>query len=134
MRKLLPDKGNLFQLQEHAVWENEDGSYEYMAWDPKPEKLSWISGKAIIVEDVLCLTRVISEGEEENLQSRQEVESELNKLPKWDKTKYYCVILGGTRATLIKDSATGTLLKSGEEDFEAAERMLKKNGVTLLSG
>jgi hypothetical protein len=134
MRKLLPDKGNLFQLQEHAVWENEDGSYEYMAWDPKPEKLSWISGKAIIVEDVLCLTRVVSEGEEENLQSPQDLASELSKLPKWDKTKYYCIIVGGTRATLIKYCETGEPLKAGEEDFKAAEEMLKKNGITLLSG
>jgi hypothetical protein len=134
MRKLLVDKDNVFQLQEYAVWENEDGSNDYMTWDTKPEKLSWISGKAVIIEDVLCLTVIASEGEEENFKSVQEVEFELNKLPKWDKTKYYCVVIGMTEATLIKYSATGTLLESKEEDFKAAKEMLQKNGVTLLSG
>jgi hypothetical protein len=134
MRKLLVDKDNVFQLGEHAVWENEDGSYDYMTWDTKPEKLSWISGKAVILEEVLCLTIIASEGEEETFQSRQDLEFELNKLPKWDKTKYYCVVIGGTRATLIKYSETGTPLKSEEEDFKAAKQMLEKHGVMLLSG
>jgi hypothetical protein len=134
MRKLLIDKENVFQLGEHAVWENEDGSYDYMTWDTKPEKLSWISGKAVILEEVLCLTVIASEGEEESFQSPQEIEFELNKLPKWDKTKYYCVVIGMTEATLIKYSKTGTLLESEGEDFKAAQEILHKNGVTLLSG
>lgn len=134
MRKLLIDKDNVFQLHEHAIWENEDGSFDYMAWDSKPKKLSWISGKAVILEDVLCLTVVASEGGEENLKSLQEVESELKKLPKWDKTKYYCVVIGGTMATLIKHCATGKPLKREEEEFRAAASMLEKHGVKLLSG
>ena len=134
MRKLLPEKRKVFHVQEHAVWENEDGTYEYMTWDTKPKKLSWISGRAVILEDVLCLTIVASEGEEKTFQSWQDIEFELNKLPKWDKTKYYCVVIGGTQATLIKHCETGTPLKGEEEDFRAAALMLEKHGVELLSG
>jgi hypothetical protein len=134
MRKLLPGKEKVFHLHEYAVWEGEDEFYGYMAWDTKAEKISWISGKAIIVGDVFCLTLVTSEGDEEDLQSPQDLASELSKLPKWDKTKYYCVIVGGTRATLIKYCETGEPLKAGEEDLKATEEMLKKNGITLLSG
>ncbi|MBW2173858.1 MAG: hypothetical protein JRF64_04310 [Deltaproteobacteria bacterium] len=134
MRKLLVDKDNVFQLQEHAVWQNEDGSNDYMAWDTKPDKLSWYGGKAVIIEDVLCLTAIASEGEEENFKSVQEVELELNKLPKWDKTKYYCVVIAGSEATLIKYCETGKPLESGEADFNAAKEMLQKEGVRLLSG
>jgi hypothetical protein len=134
MRKLLVDKDNVFQLQEHAVWQNEDGSNDYMAWDTKPDKLSWFRGKAVIIEDVLCLTAIASEGEEENFKSVQEVELELNKLPKWDKTKYYCVVIAGSEATLIKYCETGKPLESGEAGFKAAKEMLQKEGVRLLSG
>ena len=134
MRKLLVDKDNVFQLQEHAVWQNEDGSNDYMAWDTKPDKLSWYGGKAVIIEDVLCFTAIASEGEEENFKSVQEVELELNKLPKWDKTKYYCVVIAGSEATLIKYCETGKPLESGEADFNAAKEMLQKEGVRLLSG
>ena len=132
MRKLLLEKDKVFHLQEHAVWKNDDGSYNYMSWDSKPEKLTWVSGIAIVVENLLCLTVPQSEGEEESMQSIQEVEFELNKLPNWDKTKYYCVlVLGGSIAALIKHCDTGEPLEAGEKDYISLERLLEKFGTTL---
>ena len=132
MRKLLLEKETVFHLQEHAVWENDDGSYEYRSWDSKSEALTWLSGIAIVVENLLCLTVPRSEGEEESIKSIQEVEFELNRLPKWDKTKYYCVlVLGGKVAALIKHCDTGEPLEAGEKDYNTAKMMLEKLGVEL---
>jgi hypothetical protein len=131
MRKLLPDKSSVFQLQEYAVWENEDGSYEYMSWDDKSDELTWVSGKGMIIEDVLCLTSIASEGNEETFETKLDVEFELNQLPKWDKTQYYCVVLGGELAVLPQYCETGKPVKKEEEDYNAVKEMLRKHGATL---
>jgi hypothetical protein len=134
MRTLLPDKEQVYHLQEYAVWRNENGTYEYMAWDDKAEKLMWIRGGAMIVEDVLCLKSIESDGEEESMETKLDVRFELTQFPKWDRTKYCCVVLGEKVATLIQYCETGEPLKAEGEDYEAAKKMLAKNGILLQSG
>jgi hypothetical protein len=132
MLKSLRDKKDVFHLQEHAVWRREDGIYEYMSWDTRREKLTWISGIALVVEDILCLTVPQSEGEEESVPSRLDLEFELSKLPKWDKTKYYCVlVIGGRQAALVQRCENGQPLKAGEEDFNKVKEMLAKHDVAF---
>jgi hypothetical protein len=95
VRKLLTGDKHVYHMREYAIVENDNGTYEYVAWDSKGGKLSWIRGEARILEDVLALTRITSEGEEETLKTIKEVRKELKKLPDWwGKTKYYCVVLG----------------------------------------
>ncbi len=131
MRKLLPEKEKVFHLHEYAVWEGEDEFYEYMSWDDKQDKLTWVSGKGIIIEDVLCLASITSEGDEKNFKTKLEVELELNRLPKWDKTKYYCAIVGGELAVLPQYCETGEPVKKEKEDYNAVRRMLRKHGAIL---
>jgi hypothetical protein len=130
LAKLLGDKGPVYHLQEYAVSGCEDGTYEYVAWDARGDKLSWIRGEARIVGGVLCLSNITSEGEEQSMETLFEVKCELHQLPKWDKTKYYCVVVG-EQAALIKDCDTGELLEHDGEAFRMARKMLKEHGVTL---
>lgn len=131
MRRLLPEKENVFHLQGYAVWRNENGTYEYMAWDDKGEKLTWMRGSAMIVEDVFCLKSIESEGEDEGMETKLDVAFELNQFPKWEKTKYYCVVLGEHAATLIQYCDTGEAVKKEGEDFTAAKEMLAKHQIML---
>ena len=129
MTKLLADKERAYHLQEYAIWQNEDGTYQYKAWDSKDEKLSWITGAARIVEDVLCVMSITSEGEEEGIETEFELKVELHQLPKWDKTKYYCVVVAEQEAALIKYCDSGKSLEIGEDDYNAAKGMLLKHGL-----
>ena len=132
MRKLLADKEHEYHLHEYAVVENEDGTCEYIAWDSKGEKLSWIRGEAKILRDVLGLTSITSEGEEENIETPLELKYELSQLPNWDKTKYYCVITqryGG----LLKYCATGKFVMKGEQEYKTVQEKLATHGVTISS-
>jgi hypothetical protein len=131
MTKLLAHKERAYHLQEYAIWQNEDGTYQYKAWDSKDEKLSWITGKAKIVEDVICLMSITSEGQEESVETEFELKVELHQLPKWDKTKYYCVLLGEQEAALIKYCDSGKSLEIGQDDYNAAKEMLQKHGLEL---
>ena len=85
----------------------------------------------MIVEDVFCLKSIESDGEEKNMETRLDVEFELNQFPKWDKTKYYCVVLGDQAATLIQYCETGEAVKKEDEDFAAAREMLAKHKLIL---
>jgi hypothetical protein len=131
VENVLADKEHVCHLQEYAVLENEDGTYEYVTWDVKGEKLSWIRGQANILEDVFCLRNITSEGEEETMESPLEVKYELNQLPKWNKTKYYCVVIGEQQAALIKHCDTGELLDPDSKEYSAVKKMFEKFGVTL---
>jgi len=131
MLKLLPGKKNVFHLHEYAVWEGEDEFYGYMTWDDKGEMLTYATGKAMIIEDVLCLASIASGGDETNFKTKPEVESELNQFPKWDKTKYYCAIIAGEFAALPQYCETGKPLKKGEEEYNALKEMLEKHGAAL---
>jgi hypothetical protein len=132
MRKLLPDKEKVFHLHEYAVWKGEDAFYGYMAWDDKGEVLTWVTGKGMIIENVLCLAAIASQGDEGTFKTKQEVEFELNKLPKWDKTKYYCAIIAGEFAAMPQYCETGKPLKKEEEEYKALKEMLVKHGAELL--
>jgi hypothetical protein len=59
------------------------------------------------------------------------VDFELNQLPKWDKTKYYCAIIAGEFAALPQYCETGKPLTKGEEDYNAVKEMLEKHGAVL---
>ena len=131
MRRLLPNDKTVYSLQEYAIVHVEDEKFEYVAWDDKKETdgLLWIRGPAVIVEDFLCLISITADGEEENVDSRLELKYELGQLPEWDKTKYYCVVLGGNIATLMKYCGTGNPIKKGSQEFKNAQEMLQKNGI-----
>jgi hypothetical protein len=128
---LLADQEHVCNLQEYAILENDDGTYEYVTWDARGEKLSWIRGQAAILEDVLCLRNITSEGKEERLDSPLEVKYELNQLPKWNKTKYYCVVIGEKQAALVKQCDTGELLDPDSKEYCAVRKMFEKFGVAL---
>jgi hypothetical protein len=133
MIKLLADEKAAYHLQEHAIVENEDGTYEYVSWDLKGDKLFWIRGGAIILEDVLGLTSITSEGEEEDIETQLELKYELSQLPTWHKTKYYCVITGAQYGTLLKYCDTGDFVKKEEQDYEMIRKKLAAHRVTLFS-
>ena len=133
MTDFLADKERAYHLQEHAILENEDGTYEYMAWDTKGEKLSWIRGQAKILGDVLGLTSITSEGEEETIETQLELKYELNQLPEWDKTTYYCVITQASLGGLLKYCGTGKFVMKGEQEHKAVQEKLKTYGVHISS-
>ncbi len=132
MKKLFADKKNVYRLREYAILEDEKRTYEYVAWDDKSGKLSWIRGEAALAGDVLALTRIISEGEEETLKTMKEVRKELKKLPDWggDKSKFYCAVVG-PNACLLSDCVTGKTLKPDSEEFKSAQGTLREHGVIL---
>ena len=133
MIKLLADEKTVYHLQEHAIIENEDGAYEYVSWDLKGDKPSWIRGGAIILEDVLGLVSIASEGEEEDIETQLELKYELGQLPDWDKTKYYCVITRAQYGSLLKYCDTGDFVKKGNKEYKTIQDRLAAHGVTLFS-
>lgn len=128
---VLAEKEHVYHLQEYAVLESEEGTYEYVGWDAKREELSWIRGQATIVEDVFCLRNITSEGEEETMETPLEVKYELQQLPKWNKTKYYCVVIGEQQAALLKNCDNGKLVEQDAEEYTVVKKMLETCGVTL---
>ena len=131
MRKLLTGDKHVYHMREYAIVENDNGTYEYVAWDSKGRKLSWIRGEARILEDILALTQITSQGEEQTLETMKEVRKELKKLPDWwGKTKYYCVVLDQF-AAMVKSCITGEPLQEGGEEYKMVQDILKRYGVIL---
>jgi hypothetical protein len=84
-----------------------------------------------VKRDILALTRITSEGEEETLKTMQEVRKELKKLPDWwGKTKYYCVVLGQF-AAMVKSCITGEPLQEEGEEYKMVQDVLRRCGVVL---
>ncbi|MBW1856475.1 MAG: hypothetical protein JRD47_03800 [Deltaproteobacteria bacterium] len=135
MIKSLLDRQNTYHLQNYAILENEDNTYEYVGWDPdkKTKEFSWIRGKAAVLDDILCFGSITSDGKEEAIETQLELDYELQKFPKWDKTKYFCVVLGGSDASLLKFCDTGDFAKKGTEEYKTAQESLKKYRVNLPS-
>lgn len=127
------DEGPVYHLQEYAILENKDGGYEYIAWDvdKKSGKLNWLRGPAVVLEDTLCLAGITSDGEEKTLETRLEIKVELEQLPEWDKTKFFCVVLNGGIASLLKYSGSGNFAKKGSQEYKMVLEILKKHGITL---
>ncbi len=134
MSKLLPDREHVYHLHEYAILENDDETYEYMAWetDKKSDKLKWIRGKATTLENILCLRSITSEGEEEAAKTSEELSKELETLPKWDKTKYYGVIVNQEYAARFNYCKTGRPVQKDAEDYQTIKDRLLKHGVILL--
>jgi len=131
MRKLLIDEKNVYHMREYAIVENDDGTYEYVGWDLKGKKLSWIRGKAKVFGNVLAFTKITSEGEEEELETMKEVRKELKKLPDWwGKTKYYCIVLDHY-ATMLQSCVAGKPLHQEEEEYKTVRAMLQQHGIVL---
>ena len=135
MIETLHDKQTTYYLQNYAILKNEDNTYEYVCWDPdrKTGDFSWIRGNAAVLEDILCFGSIISDGKEETVETRLELDYELQKFPKWDKTKFFCVVLGGSQASLLKFCDTGDFAKKGTEEYKTAQETLKKHKVNLPS-
>jgi hypothetical protein len=136
MKELIPNPEKAYHLQQYAIMENEDGAYEYVGWDvdsglKKTEQLSWLKGRAAIVADILCLGSITSEGKEEEVETKLELDFQLRKLPRWDKSKYYCVVLGGRQASLLKSADTGDLIDSDAPEYAEAQEKLKQSGIEL---
>jgi hypothetical protein len=134
MRKLLADKEHVYHLHEYAILENGDGTYDYMAWETNKESrtLTWIRGESSILDDVLCLRSIASEGEEEAIKTSEELSDELQSLPKWDKTKYYGVIIADSSAGRMNYCETGRPVQKDGEDYQTIKNRLVKHGVRLL--
>jgi hypothetical protein len=131
MRRLLPDDKQLYHLRDYAIVKNEDGTYEYVAWNIGGQTLSWIRGEAKVLGDVLALTSIQSEGTEEAFKTMKEVRKELKKLPDWwGRTKYYCVVLDQF-ASMVKYCTTGQSLEEEGEEFKAVQAKLRDHGVVL---
>ncbi len=135
MIKSLLDRQSTYHLQNYAILENEDNTYEYVGWDPdkKTGEFAWIRGNAAVVDDILCFGSITSDGKEEVIETQLELDYELQKFPKWDKTKYFCVVLGGSHASLLKFCDTGDFAKKGTEEYKTVQETLKKHGVNLPS-
>jgi hypothetical protein len=86
------------------------------------------------LEDVLGLTSITSEGEEEDIETQLELKYELSQLPDWDKTKYYCVITEAKYGSLLKYCDTGDSVKQGDQEYRIIQDRLAVHGVTLFSG
>lgn len=139
MKSLIPDPAHAYHLQQYAILEGDDGTFEYVGWDidsklRKSEQVSWIKGNAAVVEDILCLGSITEEGEEKEIESALELDYELQKLRKWDKSKYYCVVLGGKQASLLKQTDTGDLVDQDSPEFQTAQKTLEKSGINLARG
>jgi len=133
MRELLAREKTVYHLQEYAIVENKDGTYDYVAWDSKSDKLSWIRGEAKILGDVLGLTSIMSEGKEDSIETLLEIKYELSQLPNWDKTKYYCVITLERHGGLVKYCDTGEFVKEGEHEYKTVQAELAVHGIAILS-
>lgn len=133
MRKLLAGEKSAYHLQDYAILENKDGAYDYMAWDFETEKPSRIRGEAIILGEVLGLTSITSEGQEESIETLLELKYELHQLPAWDKTKYYCVITQPRYGSLLKYCDTGNFVMKGSQEYEMVQEKLAAHGVTIFS-
>jgi hypothetical protein len=131
MIRLEGKEGQLYHLNEYAILENEDGTYEYIGWDSKDEQVTWIRGEVRIFGDVLGLMNITSDGEEETMETLLEVKHELHQLPRWDKTKYHCVVVGGRSAALIKYCETGLPLEVEGGDYQEVKEMLTQYGLIL---
>jgi hypothetical protein len=134
MRKLLADKKHVYHLHEYAILENGDGTYDYIAWETDKEsgKLKWIRGESSILDDILCLRSIASEGEEEAIKTSEELSDELQSLLRWDKTKYYGVIVDEKYAGRFNYCKTGRPVQKGGEDYLTIKDRLVKHGIRLL--
>jgi hypothetical protein len=133
MKKRFANKKSAFRLQDYAILENNDGTLEYMQWetDKKTGKLSWIRGNAMILGDVLALTSITEEAEEQTFKTEKDVRKALKKLPDWwDKTTYYCVLLGG-QACLTHYCVSGKTVEENSEAFGKLKTVLLEHGVVL---
>jgi len=124
-----------YHLHEYAILEDESGNYEYLSWDidKKTRKLAWIRGKAIILEEekLLALRQIDSEGEDKTYKTIKEVRKALKKLPDWwEKTKYYCVLLGEF-AAIPHYSVSGKPVSTNGKEYKALQDMLTKHKIVL---
>jgi len=132
--RLLPHDKTVFRMREYAIVENNDGTYEYVAWDSKKGKVSWIRGKARILGDILALTQITSEGEEEAFKTMKSLRKEFKKLPDWwDKTKYCCVVMDNY-AAIVKHCITGKPLEENGDEFKLVQTELMRHRIVLATG
>lgn len=132
MNELFDNEGPVYHLHGYAIFENQDGTYEYIAWEEKDGKLSWIRGDANVLEDVLVLRSITSEGEETSMETLLELKYELGQLSSWDKTKYYGVVVDNKYAARMMYSETGEMVQKTGEDYELMKEILGKYNVELL--
>jgi len=133
MQKFFSEEGTTFRLQDYTILEKKDGTYQYKGWskDTKTGKLTWITGEAVPVEDILCLTSIQADGEEQDIETELELKVKLEELPEWEKTKYFCVVVIGTEASLLKYCGTGNFVKKESQEYKTAHEKLKKRGINL---
>lgn len=132
MIKDLLSRNTAYRLQEYVIIQNNDGEYEYFAWDFKGEKPTWIKGQTRIIDDVLGLCSITDDGEETEIDNLFELNVELGNLPEWEKTKYVCAVLATQQAVLPRYCGTGKPVKHGGEEFKNLSELLAKHGVQLM--
>jgi len=131
----LVEEGPVYQLQEYAILKNKEGNYEYVAWnyDQKKDAFYWLRGPVLILEDTLCLTGISAEGSEEIIENEFELKIELAQLPRWAKTTYYCALIGGNMASLLKSCDNGEFVDEESEEYKTVQEIFKKHNITLKS-
>lgn len=134
MSNVFEGNDSMYHLHGYAIFENEDdGSLNYQAWDEDKEtgKLSWIRGEAYILEDILALRGITSEGQEESAETLLELKVALTQLSDWDKTKYYGIVMDDNLAARMMYSQTGKPVQKTGEDYQEIKKTLQAYGVAL---
>jgi hypothetical protein len=131
----LAEEGPVYHMQEYAIVKKKDGNYEYVAWnmDKKKGRFCWLRGPVLILEDTLCLTGISSEGDEQTVENDFELQIELAQFSKWEKTKYYCALVGGNMASLLKSCHDGKFIDEDSQEYKTVQEMFKKHDITLKS-
>jgi len=129
MKKFLADKEYVHHLNVYVIWAHEDGNLEYVTsllpW--KSQNLLLLRGQAWKFGDVLGLGR--EEEERETTDSIEEIQTELERHPRWDKTKYYCLVDDYVMLGLMYYCESSEPVSEESEDYQTAKEILRHYGI-----
>jgi hypothetical protein len=129
MKELLADKQYVYHLGTYAIWTDKDGNIEYatslLPW--RSRNLLLLRGQAWKFGDVLGLGR--EEEERETTDSMEEIQTELERHPRWEKTKYYCLVHDYVMLGLIYYCESSEPVDEEGEDYRTAQDILRHYGI-----
>ncbi|MEE9566496.1 MAG: hypothetical protein V3W17_03260 [Desulfobacteria bacterium] len=129
MKEFLTDKEDVKHLPGYAIWTNEDGGHEHVTVVPrwKSRNLVLVRGLAWKLGDVLGLGE--QEEERETTDSAEQIWTELEKHPTWNRTKYYCFIYDYITLGFVYYCESSQRVNEAGEDYRAAEEILRHYGI-----
>jgi hypothetical protein len=129
MKGFLADKEYVHHLGAYAIWADEAGNLEYVTsllpW--KSPNLLLLRGPAWKFGDVLGLGR--EQEERETSDSIEEIRMELERHPRWDKTKYYCLVHDYVMLGLIYSCDSLEPINEEGADYQSAKEILRHYGI-----